>query len=701
MDLSANYWKTTHILGNLYVDNRFTSYSNAGATGTIMEFGNLNIENDLSLNGNLYIKGVLKSASTGTTGCTGVTGTTGCTGVTGTTGCTGVTGTTGCTGVTGTTGCTGVTGTTGCTGVTGTTGTTGCTGVTGTTGCTGVTGTTGTTGATGATGTSYFNIDGNNNLYYNGNTIISNSFIYDNMLAGGTTGGFSMQNNALAKSVTNAIITQTAVGASTVNAPAGKAIAFKINNTEYARLHSNGYFGVNNSNPQYPLSVNGTIQSGDILSSGDISGYYFNAYHKNGGDTPIVIWGNNTNNRLALSGYCSGGFSGLVNANDSMIMYGNGNRNQGLSIISWNGGGMRLDASGYNFSVNGNILCDSATQSTSKTTGSIITSGGIGSAGSIFSGGSITTQNQSGVNGSFYSINDTVNNYKFAAIEAFNTDNTAKYPVCISPYGGNCGIGYYNIASTNYTLDVNGTINAVGNISTSGNISVTNNAAVTGNISTLGTLSAIGNVVCASNCYIYDNMLVGGTTGGFSLQNKYMGANVANAVVTQNAVGTSTINAAASKFISFKINSVEGARLHSNNYIGINQSNPLYHLDVNGNLNVATGVYMNSIYTPMVRFFVSFQYVAGVLTVNRSFNLATSSGLVRNSQGIFTLTFANASPTQFYHVSCLGSPVSVNDNNTPLYYGCYFMDTTYFKIVCNSKSGTVTDPILCSIQAYW
>jgi hypothetical protein len=86
------------------------------------------------------------------TGATGATGATGLTGATGRTGATGLTGATGATGLTGATGATGATGLTGATGATGATGLTGATGATGATGLTGATGVTGDIGPTGATG---------------------------------------------------------------------------------------------------------------------------------------------------------------------------------------------------------------------------------------------------------------------------------------------------------------------------------------------------------------------------------------------------------------------------------------------------------------------------------------------------------------------------------------------------------------------
>ena len=122
----------------------------SGATGIC----NLNISNqlcvdgDVAINGDLTICGTINAGVTGPTGPAGLAGLAGATGATGPC-CTGATGPTGATGAAGTV--IGVTGTTGATGlsITGPTGAIGITGITGVTGPTGATGNTGSTGPTG------------------------------------------------------------------------------------------------------------------------------------------------------------------------------------------------------------------------------------------------------------------------------------------------------------------------------------------------------------------------------------------------------------------------------------------------------------------------------------------------------------------------------------------------------------------------
>jgi hypothetical protein len=274
---------------------------------------------------------------------------------------------------------------------------------------------------------------------------------------------------------------QGVAGDTVLNAASGQAIDFKINNTNYMRVASSGNVGIGTSNPSKQLSL-GTVNSSQKLAlydDGTGNNFYgfgaiSNAIHfgagtnnnangqmvltnnglvcigannpqgvldvrSSGQDTPTLFIKELVNrNQLRIFGnVTTGGWNNISQNNDVGIIYGDFSNPTPRSLVI---APHAVGPSGIRMDTNGNV--------------------GIGTSTPIATldvKGAVTVRNSAD---SVFATLSTGNG-NFLTIEAFNAENTIKYPVCLAPYGGNVGIRTTNTRATlhvNYNGGPNGMI---------------------------------------------------------------------------------------------------------------------------------------------------------------------------------------------------------------------------------------------------
>ena len=264
-----------------------------GAQGATGSGGSTGAQGAQGHQGNTGATGA--QGATGPTGAQGATGATGAQGATGPTGAQGATGSTGPTGNTGAQGATGSGGSTGAQGATGSTGPTGNTGAQGATGSGGSTGATGAQGATGSTGSQGATGSGGSTGPTGAQGATGSGGSTGPTGPTGAQGAAGSSGSATLTNVANNRV-MTAVSGTTLNA-------------ESTLVYTGSRLGVNSSDPQQALQVNGNIylgpnnsvnyvhSGGSMSFTADTNIYFVADCNDTSGTAPSgeFIWGGGSN----------------------------------------------------------------------------------------------------------------------------------------------------------------------------------------------------------------------------------------------------------------------------------------------------------------------------------------------------------------------------------------------------------------------
>ena len=338
-----------------------------------------------------------------------------------------------------------------------------------------------------------------------------------------------------------------------VTGPAASFSNLISNNDTYLAITNNNNVGIGKTSPAYKLDVSGNInfngnlfQNGSIFTTSQWITSSNNIYY-NSGNVGIGITNPSWNLEVISS---SGSPLRLRNnvalgqslGNTSQILQYSSNLFGNNSIIStynhrfaagsnWTGVSTRIQQTidvtgmgyiefncplGGSFSGGGSIgLYGYHSTSGLEPSGITINPSGLVGIGTttptarLDVRGAIVTRNSA--DSIFASL--TTGNGNFLTIESYNSGNTAKFPVCLVPYGGNVGIG---TTTPTARLDVSGTLAASGvtTISNATNTTLTTSGAlvVTGGVGIGQNLFMGGNLNVAGSATLSSTLAVSGNT---------------------------------------------------------------------------------------------------------------------------------------------------------------------------------------------
>ena len=132
------------------------------------------------------------------------------------------------------------------------------------------------------------------------------------------------------------------------------------------------------------------------------------------------------------------------------------------------------------------------------------------------------------------------------------------------------------------TLDVNGSVNVASNLTLGGSFNLTSNLNIGGNISYCNQMAFSGILLTQNNTGSLKNATTTVTSVPGFVKSSVGGVNIA-----MDGPGTNAITFTNSNLTEFM-------RVNSNGYVGINNKNPAYTLDVAGSMNVSSNVLIGS-----------------------------------------------------------------------------------------------------------